>query len=196
MTTCIEYGLPEHERVEFLLGISEASAKRAAKSADAEENGIICVVFAAAAVEAALNLFVTIPLLYIPSKEIRQFYGRIVTSRARPGLQAKLGLAKEFSEALHGKDSLLKSITELFAERNEIVHSPAEYADGAIMPDEVDFSKSDEEIMKQVESVSTIRMQATKLYDPSSLAKYVADAREFISCLHPVSPQSNGPNAP
>jgi len=91
------------------------------------DHAIVASIFSAAAVEAGLNLFISIPILHIRDENIRRFYGSLVTEYFRLPVPQKLRFVCEFCPQIQEEKALLERVHDLFAYRNWIIHAFPRY---------------------------------------------------------------------
>jgi hypothetical protein len=93
------------------------------------DHAIVASIFSAAAVEAGLNLFISIPILHIKDENIRRFFGLLITKYLRLSVPQKLTFACEFCQQIKEDKALLGRVRELFEYRNDLLHSAPLYAE-------------------------------------------------------------------
>ena len=99
------------------------------------DHAIVASIFSAAAVEAGLNLFISIPVLFIKDENVRSFLGVLVTKYSRLSVPQKIEFACEFCPQIRKDKALLKRVRALFAYRNSVLHSSPEYIEPLGLPD-------------------------------------------------------------
>ena len=99
------------------------------------DHAIVASIFSAAAIEAGLNLFISIPILYIKDDNIRKFFGLLVTKYTRLSAPQKLNFVCEFCPQIKEDNALLRRVTALFAYRNSMLHASPEYIEPLGLPD-------------------------------------------------------------
>ena len=93
------------------------------------DHGVVASIFSAASIEATINLYILIPIIFIKDNQIRLFYGNLLTKYFRSSIPAKLNFVSETFPELKKKKKLLKKIEKLISYRNRIMHSAAEYVE-------------------------------------------------------------------
>jgi hypothetical protein len=104
------------------------------------DHAIVASVFSAAAVEAGLNLFISIPILFVKDENVQRFFGVLVTKYSRLSVRQKIEFACEFCPQIKQDKALLKGVYALFEYRNSVLHSSPEYAEPLGLPD-LDFEE-------------------------------------------------------
>lgn len=99
------------------------------------DHAIVASIFSAAAIEAGLNLFISIPILYIGDENVRRFYGSLVTAYFRLPVPQKLRFVCEFCPQIKEDKALLERVRDLFAYRNSIIHASPRYIEPLGLPD-------------------------------------------------------------
>lgn len=95
----------------------------------------VASIFSAAAIEAGLNLFISIPILYIKDENLRKFFGLLATKYSRLSVPQKVNFVCEFSPHIKQDKALLRRVHTLFAHRNSILHASPEYIEPLGLPD-------------------------------------------------------------
>ena len=95
----------------------------------------VASIFSAAAIEAGLNLFISIPILYIKDENLRKFFGLLATKYSRLSVQQKLAFVREFCPQIKEDKTLRRRVDALFAYRNSILHASPEYIEPLGFPD-------------------------------------------------------------
>ncbi len=161
------------------------------------DHAIVASIFSAAAVEAGLNLFITLPVLRIEDENIRRFFGSLVTRRLRLSVPQKLDFVCEFSPSIKGDKDLLRRVKELFEYRNKILHSPPEYVEPLGFPDPENLP---EEGWFRMEEKDLVRHPALSIRGPASdeleaAFEHYQTAHDFLNQLDVKSiliPQTRG----
>lgn len=122
------------------------------------DHGIVVSIFSAAAVEVGLNLFLSIPILYIKDENIRKFFALLLTKYLRLTVPQKIGVVCELCPQIRRNKTLLKRVRALFEYRNSVLHSYPEYSEALGLP-EVDFGElpttiSEEDLIRQPQLTS------------------------------------------
>jgi len=112
------------------------------------DHAIVASIFSAAAVEAGLNLFISIPILFVKDENVRRFFGMLVTKYSRLSVRQKIEFACEFCPQIKQDKALLKRVRALFEYRNSVLHSSQEYAEPLGLPD-LDFKELSSRIMEE-----------------------------------------------
>ncbi len=105
--------------------------------------GVICDhativnVFSAGAVEAALNLYISIPLLLLDDRESRAFFGPLLTKHLRLSIRKKITFAESVSPDLKANLEVCKRVNRLFDNRNAHLHPSFIYSESS----GIDFSR-------------------------------------------------------
>jgi hypothetical protein len=87
----------------------------------------IVIVFTAAAVEAALNVFISRPLLNIADPAAREFFAKLLHRHSRANGPAKLEFVKHIYPKVKEQAGLLKAVQDLAAARNALIHIYPDY---------------------------------------------------------------------
>jgi hypothetical protein len=87
----------------------------------------IALVFSAAAVESALNTFVSRPLLAIADSTTREFFATLLHRHFRATIHEKLKLLRRVLPAINEQKILLKGLEELVSTRNCLLHIYPDY---------------------------------------------------------------------
>ena len=136
-------------RVRRLLAIAERHLGYIAKSRSKTitvpgdlklDHAVVASIFSAAAVEAGLNLFVSIPILFVTDENVRRFFAVLVTKYSRLSVRQKIEFASEFCPQIKRDKALLKRVRALFEYRNSVLHSSQEFAEPWGLPD-LDFEE-------------------------------------------------------
>ncbi len=133
----------ESDEVARYLRIAKRYAQYIRRAKEIRVPGILCDhativnVFSAAAIEAALNLYIAIPLLSIKEPKTRSFYGSFITKYSRLSIRKKISFAKTISSDLKNQSVLCEKVNEIFNNRNSFLHSSPIYAETI----GIDFSK-------------------------------------------------------
>lgn len=98
-------------------------------------HAIVASIFSAAAIEAGLNLFISIPILYIKDENLRKFFGLLATKYSRLSVPQKLNFVCEFCPQIKEDKALLGKVDALFKYRNSLLHSSPEYIEPLGLPD-------------------------------------------------------------
>jgi hypothetical protein len=104
------------------------------------DHAIVASIFSAAAVEAGLNLFISVPVLFLKDENIQKFFGVLVMKYSRFSVRQKIEFACEFCPQIRQDKALLKKVRTLFEYRNSVLHSSPEYAEPLGLPD-LDFEQ-------------------------------------------------------
>ena len=112
------------------------------------DHAIVASIFSAAAVEAGLNLFISIPILFVKDKNVQRFFGVLVTKYSRLSVRQKIEFACEVCPQIKQNKALLKKVRALFEYRNLVLHSSPEYAEPLGLPD-LDFEELPSRISKE-----------------------------------------------
>ena len=132
-----------HPEVERLLGIAHRHLSYIKRSRSKgitipglkSDHAMVASISSAAAVEAGLNLFISIPILFIKDENIRRFLGVLVTKYSRLSVPQKIQFACEFCPQIKKDTALLRRVRALFAYRNSVIHSSPEYIEPLGLPD-------------------------------------------------------------
>ena len=89
------------------------------------EAAYVATVFSAAAVESAVNKFITYPILSVEGIEMQKFYGPLITQYLRTPLRDRVRFVAEFTPAIDKK--LCARVVKLAAHRNVILHTVPEF---------------------------------------------------------------------
>ncbi len=184
------YKIKSNEEVSRLLRISTRhlnaanSIKTTPHSAIKIELAIVSSVFSAAAIETGLNVFLTLPVLFIKDNYIQNLYGSMLNDfKAIPAFK-KVALASRFCSKLKGNRKLIASVNDLFAYRNKILHVSPTYAESMLFPHKNMLLKSVDEL-----SGDLLERRATIVFEPPGdnsqiLAnEHLHVAEEFLSKL-------------
>jgi hypothetical protein len=139
--------------------IERSRAKRITIPGDLKpDHGIVVSIFSAAAVEVGLNLFLSIPILYIKDENVRKFFGALVTKYLRLSIPQKIEFVCEFCSNIKQNKALLKRVRALFEYRNSVLHSSPEYAEPLGLPDwdweEVPSQISEKDLIRHPQLIS------------------------------------------
>jgi hypothetical protein len=143
------------------------------------DHATIVNVFSAAAIEAALNLYISIPLLLLEDRQSRSFFGPLITKYLRLSIRKKIGFARSASLDLRRNPRLCEQVNDLFNERNTRLHPTPIYSESS----GIDFSslrKIRFDGLKKHPVLTTIGVGSDDVRD--SLENYSA-ACKFIQIL-------------
>jgi hypothetical protein len=154
-----------------------------------EDHGVVTSIFAAASIEAAINLYILLPVVYIKNSKTRIFFGSLLTKYFRSPISVKLKfICKTFPELKKNK-KLLKKVGALFSYRNLIMHSAPDHVE------ESDYYFEDEDSRKHL---NRVKKTSPRFYFGSNfnseeeikLAQEHFDiAEEFIEKMRPFRPK-------
>lgn len=137
------YEVRRNDEVKRLLRLSARYLKRAKKikgkrvSPAKIENAIISSVFSAAAIEAGVNIFIKLPLLFIKDRYTQNFYGHMLNELKGLAAPRKVELVSRFCSGLRGNKDLRRRVQELFIYRNKILHVSPEYVERFGLPEKI-----------------------------------------------------------
>ncbi len=143
------------------------------------DHATIVNVFSAAAIEAALNLFIALPLLSIKEPKTRSFYGSFVTKYVRLSIRKKISFAKSLSSELKNSSKLCEKVNAIFDNRNSYLHISPIYSETI----GIDFSRMrgvNWDAFKKRPYLKTISLGSQDILD--SLNHY-STALKFIELL-------------
>jgi hypothetical protein len=147
--------------------------------------GIICDhativnVFSAAAIEAALNLYIAIPLLTIKKRQIRAFYGTLLTKHLRLSVRKKISFAKSFSKEMKEEAKLLGEVNAIFDSRNSYLHASPIYSESS----GIDFSKLRGVSFKGFKTYPQLTVSSFSSQDVIESLRHYSIAVKFIKLL-------------
>ena len=145
------------------------------------DHAIVASVFSAAAIEAGLNIYISLPILFIKDENLRRFLGSLVTKKLRLSVPQKLNFVCEFCPQIKKDKNLRKKVEALFEYRNAVLHSPPEYIEPLGLPDL-------EELSSEISKEDLIGHPQLTLRGPSSVAleeafEHYKTAVDFLSKL-------------
>lgn len=152
-----------------------------------EDHGVVTSIFAAASIEAAINLYILLPVIYIKESQTRIFFGSLLTKYFRSSIPVKLKFVCETFPELKKSKKLLKKVEELFSYRNRIMHSSPDHVE------EFDYYFDEDSIQHSKKNRTSPRF-----YFGSSLSGEVEIklarghyevAEEFIKIMKPFRPK-------
>lgn len=131
----MSYSLRDFLEVDWPLSVADASVKTLKARLSMPERQIdeetrhaaIVIVFTAAAVEAALNVFISRPLLNIADPAAREFFAKLLHRHSRANGPAKLEFVKHIYPKVKEQAGLLKAVQDLAAARNALIHIYPDY---------------------------------------------------------------------
>jgi hypothetical protein len=140
------FDLATHDDVRQLLDISNRHLKFIKKARTKEiripgpkvEHAIVASIFASASIEAALNLFILIPVLYIENSKTRKFFGKLARQYKKLNVRAKLQFAKQFFPNDKSTKKLFNAVEGFFTYRNSIIHTSSDYIEPLALPESID----------------------------------------------------------
>jgi hypothetical protein len=147
------------------------------------DHGIVASIFSAAAVEVGLNLFLSIPILFIKDESVRRFFGVLVTKYLRLSAPQKIEFVCEFCPQIRQNKALLKRVRALFEYRNSVLHSSPEYSEPLGLP-HLDFEElhskiSEEDLVRHPQLVS----RGTSTLEIEEAFRHYQTAVDFLGKL-------------
>jgi hypothetical protein len=153
-----------------------------------EDHGLVTSIFSAASIEAAINLYILIPIVYINNSETRIFYGDLISHYFRSPIHLKLKFICERFPDIGKNKNLLKRVNKLFSYRNLIMHSSPEHwelSDLTIYSDGIKYSGKLKVSLPELKFDSKFGGE-----EEIKLAhKHFKTAEDFISKLRPFLPK-------
>jgi hypothetical protein len=107
--------------------VQELTRMGAAHRDEAERQSAVTIVFAAAAVEAALNAFISRPILRIEDPATREFFGLLIHRHLRGSAPSKLMFLRKVWAGAEANSEVLKRVDQLFLARNALLHITPDY---------------------------------------------------------------------
>jgi hypothetical protein len=104
------------------------------KQQNVDDHALVIIITLAAAVEAAVNLCIALPPLFIQDPSIRRYVLRFMTEANRAPMPAKIKFITGFCPVVGKKKLLLRKLNELLELRNSILHSSPDYAEPIGLP--------------------------------------------------------------
>jgi hypothetical protein len=98
-------------------------------------HAIVASIFSAAAIEAGINLYISLPILFIKDENMRRLFSALVYKSLRLPVRQKLDFVFETCTQIKQDKKLLKRVRTLFDYRNSLLHSSPEYIE-QLAPDE------------------------------------------------------------
>jgi hypothetical protein len=135
------YSIASHPEMKRLLQIANRHLQYIARThsqislSRKQDHAIVATVFSAAAIEAGLNLFISIPVLDISDADTRRFHGRLISKYLRLSIPKKLQFICESSDEIRKDRYLCEKVRQLFNKRNKVIHSSPEYIEPIGLPD-------------------------------------------------------------
>jgi hypothetical protein len=181
--------------VERFLDIAKTHIKYIEKSKSKEiripgvlvDHALIVSIFSAAAIEAALNLYVAIPVLYIQDPDTRSFMANLLTRCLRMSVPAKIRIVCQYNDTIAARKKLLKDIQELFAFRNSIMHSTPEYWEGDWLSSR--FSDAAGYKPGRGQSIPSLSVYSESSDEFDAALRHFKVAQEFLKELKPMRPK-------
>jgi len=147
------------------------------------DHGIVASIFSAAAVEVGLNLFLSIPTLFIKDENVRKFFAVLVTKYLRLSVPQKIGFVCEFCPQIKQNKTLLKRVRALFEYRNSVLHSSPEYSEPLGLPDwdfeELPTTISEEDLVRHPQLV----LRGTSTLEIEEAFHHYQTALDFLGKL-------------
>lgn len=154
-----------------------------------EDHGLVTSIFAAASIEAAINLYILIPVIYIKDSQTRIFFDSLLTKYFRSPIPVKLKFVCETFPELKKSKTLLRKVEKLFYYRNLIMHSS---------PDHVEVSRYEFNNKDTIKHSSRLKKTFPEFYFGSNFKnkeeiklahEHFEIAEEFIGKLKPFRPK-------
>ena len=180
------YHISQHDDVKQLLNIAKRHLGYIKKSQSKEitvpgikvDHAVVASIFSAAAVEAGINLFLSIPVLYIQQKNIRKFFGSVISKTLRMSIRQKIELIRKFVKKLGSDNKLIKDINELFDFRNTLLHSSPEFIESEKIT--ADFERN---IIKKTQSIAELFSRGSSTSEAKCAFNHYKVALDFIKHL-------------
>lgn len=139
----------------------------------------IVIVFAAAAVEAAMNSFISRPLLEIADPGTREFFAKLLHRHSRANAPAKLDFLKLVYPEIKHYSELLTGVRNLAAARNALMHIYPDYLVALGPKPDADWPLKEEDWIEYAD------LQWTKQHvaNPHSALNGYSTALQFIDKL-------------
>lgn len=149
------------------------------------DHGVVVSVFSAASIEATINLYILIPIVFIKDNQIRLFYGNLLAKYFRSSIPSKLHFVSETFPELKKKKNLLKKIEKIFSYRNRIMHSALEY--GETNESEYYFNQNEPKTKVSKNTVPEFRFDSdiNSEKDIKLAHEHFRIAKEFIETMKP-----------
>lgn len=158
------------------------------------DHAIVASIFSAAAIEAGLNLFITIPILLIKDENIRRFLGMLVTKHSRLSVPQKIEFACEFCPQIKQDKVLLRRVRALFTYRNSVLHSSPEYAEPLGLPD-LDWGEFPSKITEEdLIPHPQLLLRGTSSLEVEEAFQHYQTALDFLGKLTVYAEESEGSN--
>jgi hypothetical protein len=196
------FTIRSHDDVKRLLSIAKrhlgyinrSRSKRITLPGDLKvDHATVASIFSAAAVEAGLNLFTSIPILFIKNENAQRFFGALVTKHSRLSVRRKIELAREFCPQIEQDRALLKRVDALFEYRNSVLHSSPEYVEplGLLDSDELPNEITEEDLIPhpQLSSLGTSSLEVEEAF------RHYQTALDFLGKLTLYGQQSDASNS-
>ena len=177
--------ISESTEVSRYLKIAKRYARYLKSAKEIRIPGIICDhamivnVFSAAAIEAALNLYIAFPLLNISKRQIRTFYGNLLTKYLRLSVRKKISFARSFSKEMRNDSKLLGEVNSIFDSRNSYLHASPIYSESS----GVDFSKLRGVSFKKFRTSPQLTTLTFSSQDVTLSLRHYSTAVKFIKLL-------------
>lgn len=139
-----DYYIASHNDVERLLRIAKRHLNYISRSRSegfkklSMDHAIVASIFSAAAVEAGLNLFISIPILFIRDEDVRRFFGILVTKYSRLSVRHKINFSCDFCPQIKEDKGLVERVNALFDYRNSVMHSSQKYTEALGLPEDLE----------------------------------------------------------
>ncbi len=183
------FNIASHDEVKRLLGIAQRHLRYITRSRSERitvpglklDHAIVAGIFSAAAVEAGLNLFISIRTLFVKAENLRRFFAVLVTKYLRLSVWQKIRFACEFCPHIREDKELLRRVDALFGYRNSVLHSSPEYGEPLGLPDleELPPEISEEDLIPHPQLIS----RGTSSSEVEEVFQHYQTALDFLGKL-------------